>query len=144
MLAAIGLAFLMAGCGVDSRDRHIQYGDPTPAKLVFSDLPRYDFGVRLVGTSTDKSISVTNSGGLAATEVSSSFNNSVHYSYKGGPFPGVGGTCGGQIDSGATCQITVSFAPQYNGHFEQPVGILFFDGINNQRTTGPYLYGDGI
>jgi len=143
-LSAVLVSLGLAGCGAETRDPALQYGDPVPAKLAFSDMPWYDFGDRAVLSASERSISIANSGGATATDFRGSFYLSVHFSFKGGTFPGEGGTCTDSLKAGASCTVVVAFVPQYPGQVEQPLSILFHDGVMNQKVTGPYLRGRGL
>ena len=135
---------LLAGCG-NANDPALQnYYDSGAAKIQFSDMPWYDFGDRAVSSESYKSINITNTGKNTASQLRGSFYLSVHFSFRGGNFPGTGGTCGEILEPGDLCSLVVTFAPQYAGTFEQPVTILFFDGSASQKAIGPYLRGDGI
>lgn len=137
-------AALLSGCGKDARDPQLQYGDPTPAKLQFTNMPWYDFAGRAVGTESWKTITIANTGTSVASQLKGSFYLSVHFSFKGGTFPGASGTCGDFLEPASTCTVIVAFSPQYVGTFEQPLTVLFFDGFANQKAIGPYLRGEGI
>ncbi len=134
----------LSGCGQDDRDPQLNYGDPVPAKLSFSNLPWYDFGDRAVLSVSEKNIQIANTGGSTATDFRGSFYLSVHFAFKGGTFPGEGGTCSDSLVAGASCSVVITFIPQYSGQFEQPVSVLFHDGAVNQKVTGPYLRGRGL
>ncbi len=134
----------LVGCGQETRDPALHYGDPVPAKLSFSDMPWYDFGDHNVLSFSEKTIQIANSGGGTATDFRGSFYLSVHFAFKGGRFPGDGGTCKDSLKAGDACAVVITFIPQYPGQFEQPLSILFHDGIMNQKVTGPYLRGRGI
>lgn len=79
-------------------------GDPD---LVISDAPSFDFGTLAVNSSTDKTFVVTNTGsGTAATMSGAAFSISEFF-YKGGTFPGTGGTCTGALQSGQSCAVVI-------------------------------------
>src|SRR5262249_29694412 len=65
-----------------------------PALLVYADAPGYDYGTIAVGASAERALSVTNAGGVAATALSGGTLGGG-FAYKGGAFPGTGGTCAG-------------------------------------------------
>lgn len=135
---------LLTGCGNETNPDIQKFYDTAVAKLQFSDMPWYDFGGRTVGSESFRSINLTNTGKNTASDLRGSFYLSVHFSFRGGNYPGTGGTCGEFLEPGAICSVVVSFAPQYAGTFEQPVTILFFDGVASQKAIGPYLRGEGI
>ncbi|HMN68446.1 MAG TPA: hypothetical protein PKC28_07890, partial [Bdellovibrionales bacterium] len=73
-----------------------------PALLGISDGPSYDYGTIPATATVDKVLTVTNSGSLAATTVAGS-GLAAPFTFKGGAYPGTGGTCGGSLNAGANC-----------------------------------------
>ena len=59
------------------------------------------------------------------------------FDYKGGVFPGVGGTCvsSGSLSPGATCTVVVSYAPIANGFLSDSVSVSYNDGVTTQNTS---------
>src|SRR4051812_21261138 len=93
VFAGVWVIGLTVGCGQEKRDPQLQYGDPIPARITFSDMPWYDFGSRAVATQTDKTVTITNTGTMPAEQLRGSFYLSMHFSFKGGKYPGTGGSC---------------------------------------------------
>src|SRR5262249_17253130 len=60
------------GVAAASATRDVTGTGARPAGLTISDGPQYDFGSRALGSVTDKSLTVTNGGDLAATALSAS------------------------------------------------------------------------
>ena len=132
------LTALLSGCGSQSNDPVLQqYYDPGTAKIEFDNLPWYDFGDRTVSTESLRTIQIANTGKNTATQLHGSFYLSVHFSFRGGTFPGTGGTCGEVLESRATCNLVVAFAPQYPGTFEQPVNHPLFRRRQQPKGHGP-------
>ena len=66
-----------------------------------------------VGSSQDKTVTLTNSTGTGITLGTFIIGGAqaAEYSFKGGSYPGVGGTCSGYISGGASCTIVLTFTP---------------------------------
>ncbi|MCC7402812.1 MAG: choice-of-anchor D domain-containing protein, partial [Bdellovibrionales bacterium] len=114
--------------------RAIQGTGADPANLTLSDGPSYDFGIRSVGSSVDHTFTVSNIGGVPATAVIPTALNSP-FSFKGGLFPGTGGTCGGTINNSSTCTIVVSFAPVIVNTFSDTLRLDYNNGMGSQNVT---------
>lgn len=104
-----------------------------PALLTVSHGATFDFGIYPATASIDQVLTITNSGSLAATAVAGS-GLAAPFSFKGGPYPGTGGTCGTTINAAATCSIVVTFNPTVNGSYNDEIEIAYFDGA--QARTG--------
>ena len=96
------------GASVTSSTRAVTGTGANPATLSISDGPTYNYGTHAVTTSTDYTFTVTYGGGVPATSVGGS-GLSAPFSFKGGSYPGTGGTCGTTIS--ANCTIVVTYAP---------------------------------
>ena len=127
---------ILCSCGAQIPDNLA--GDIQFAYLTVPDEVLYDFGTRAVNTSTDKSFTVVNQGGRVATSVTGHFGFSA-YSFKGGTFPGIGGTCSTVIQSAEQCVVVITFAPTYPGTFNEFLQLSYFNGANIDTTTSPIL-----
>jgi len=108
------------------------------AALSISDGATYNFGTVYRNSSTDKSFTVTNSGGTSATLVGAGSPSFITgYTFKGGSFPGTGGTCAATITAGATCTVIVTFNPATAGTFSSAVAIAYNDGLTTTNATRP-------
>ncbi len=95
-----------------------------PATLTIS--PVGSFGAVLANTLSDKIFSVVRGGTLPATAVSArSFSSSV-FTFKGGTYPGEGGTCGSVITG--DCLLVLSFSPLSAGNFSSNLTLDFNNG----------------
>ncbi len=102
-----------------------------PAVLAVSDGPTFDFGIKATGSTTDKTFNVQNTGGVPAASVAGTGLTSP-FTYKGGTYPGTGGTCSTTIAAAATCTIVVSYAPTGTGPQSSSISIDYNDGVANQ------------
>ncbi len=99
----------------------------TPATLTITDgTTSHDFGRQLLGRSTQRMFTVVKGGSLPATNVSPAAFTNLAYSYRGGSYPGIGGTCGATIT--ATCTIAVTFAPSVLGVAIDSIHLGYYDG----------------
>ncbi len=104
-----------------------------PASLSISDGTTYDYGTKARGSSTDKTFTITNGGGVSATSVTDS-GLSAPFTFKGGTYPGTGGTCSATIAVG-TCTVVVTYAPTANGNLSVTLQLDYSDTVNSQSTT---------
>ncbi len=84
----------------------------------------YDFGNKFVGSSTDLKIKISNRGKVTAENLTLN-NLGSPFSYKGGSYPGVGGTCGTRVVPGNNCEIVVNYSPINNGEHLQDITLTY-------------------
>ena len=106
----------------------------TPANLLVSESPLYDFGAVVMTGFAEKTLMITNLGTWPATTVVGD-GLSAPFSYKGGVYPGVGGTCGATIGGSASCSIVIEFNPPATGLSTDTIEVSYFDGDQNQVST---------
>jgi len=114
--------------------------EPTPSLLTISDQPFFDYGNPAVGSTTPQAFTVTNSGQLAATTLSTTGLNTT-FNYAGGNFPGVGGDCTDPMPQGS-CTIVVDFTPSSATPATTTLNLEYFDG-SAQQITSLALMGTG-
>lgn len=124
------------GVSAQSSTRALTGTGVAPAALTISDGPTYDFGPVVATGSQDRTFTVNNSGSLAATTVTPS-GLSAPFTFKGGAYPGSGGTCGTTINAGATCSVVVTFTPAATGPFNATMNLAYNDGAQNQNAQRP-------
>jgi hypothetical protein len=137
------LALLLMGCGIATP---VTIGPQTfqSALLSVSNQPFYDYGFVQVGNLSDHMFTVNNIGQITATDMASSFHLSLHFKYKGGSFPGTGGTCADELDPTDSCLIVISFEPQFNGSFQDLITIDYHNGLQMTSTDAPIIKGSGF
>src|SRR5690606_16779633 len=57
------------------------------------------------------------------------------FGFKGGSYPGTGGTCGANLASLATCSLVVTFSPSSPGTHTDTLEISYNDGLNPQTVS---------
>lgn len=95
----------------------------TPAVLTVSAV---NFGRILVNTSKDLTVTLVKSGTLPATGVAPRSFGSPYFSFKGGNFPGAGGTCASTIT--ANCTLVLSYAPTTTGNHSDSLRLDYHNG----------------
>jgi hypothetical protein len=128
----IFLAFLNFSCTEE---------DLLTTALEITESPLYDFGAIAANSTADQTFTITNSGVVAATNMSG-LDLAAPYSYKGGTYPGTGGTCATSLDVGSTCDVVITFAPTSTGIFSEDLFIRYNNGSIN-RLLELALSGEG-
>ncbi len=92
-----------------------------------------DFGVS--GFPVDKGFYVNNLGGQSATSLAATLATPTDFTFKGGSYPGQGGTCGSTLAAGAQCVVVVTFDPTGSGVRSDTFTVGYFDGANAQTVS---------
>jgi hypothetical protein len=92
-------------------------------------------GLQLVNSSTDINFTLTNpAGGLTAVSITAT-PLSAPYAFKGGTYPGVGGTCGTTLSGNSACRIVLAFKPTTAGTFNGQLMVSYFNGTNTAQAS---------
>lgn len=125
---------ILSGCGLGLFPLG-HNGSPSLAQLSISDGTAgstHSFGAQTSGTTSDHSFTVTNSGSGSAASLSGLAGmTTAQFIFKGGSYPGVGGTCGLALSAGQACTVTLSFFPRIGGNFTDGLRLDYFDGGAN-------------
>ena len=108
---------------------------PTPTGQISFLLSSYDYGTLASGQITTVTLQVAHSG---ATVTNLSGAVSSPFKFKGGNYPGVGGTCAASISS--DCTVVVNFEPGGAGNFNQNLTLNYNSG-SASTSTGLNLIG---
>ena len=108
--------------------------------LTYIEGPTATFGTVTVLTTLDKTITLKNTGGAAVTDLAPSFNNEF-FKFKGGSFPGAGGTCTPSLAPASTCSVVVTFMPSVKGTISGILTINYGDGFNTSDSASINLTG---
>lgn len=111
----------------------------SPAALAFATPTSHDFGTVPVGGSVEVTMLINKTGGPNATSVTG-LTLSAPFSYKGGSYPGTGGSCGSTVSG--NCSIILIYAPTASGTQSGTVSIQYYDGGSTQ-TVSRSLSGTG-
>ena len=113
-----------------------------PANLTISEVSPVDFGNLEIGLTNDKTFTVTNSGEKAANTISGSISNGA-FAFKGGTYPGSGGTCGSSLAVGANCTVVVRFTPVNVGAATATLTLNYNDSVG-MKAVSKTLQGTGV
>ena len=90
----------------------------------------YDLGT--IGVPVDHTFTITNDGAQPATLMTDGGGLGSGFSWKGGNYPGTGGTCLATLSSGGHCTVVVRFTPSGSGTRTSQLLIFYYDGANTQ------------
>ena len=124
------------GVTTQSVTRGVKGTGVAPALLTVSDGPNFDYGPVVQTSTLDKTFTITNSGSLAATTITGG-TLAAPFAFKGGSFPGTGGTCGSTLNASLSCTVVASFHPTTTGSFSATLSLGYYDGANSQTATRP-------
>ena len=93
------------------------------------------FGTVAIGATGERAVTLTNSGGVAATSLAVSVAPPAPYGWKGGAYPGTGGTCGASLAAGAFCTLVVTFAPSAASALPANLRLSYQSGAGSSTVT---------
>lgn len=98
-----------------------------------------------VGTSMDRTVTISDSAGSGVTlsTFTISGGQSLDYQFKGGIYPGTGGTCGSSIAPSGSCTVVVTFSPSATGSRYAYLNVIYSSGYNSGVTIPLSLQGTG-
>jgi alpha-tubulin suppressor-like RCC1 family protein len=122
----------------------IQGTGMTPANLTISESDAYDFSSVTIGATSEHTFTISNTGESDATAINDTALTGT-YQYKGGSFPGIGGTCNTITPLGGSlsCTVIVEYIPPTALTHNATINIDYNNGqaaANTPRT----LTGTGI
>ncbi|MEZ4751826.1 MAG: choice-of-anchor D domain-containing protein [Bdellovibrionota bacterium] len=122
----------------------VTVNSPLVAVLTISEDPSFDFGTIAVGNTSDKTFTVSNTGNNPATQMKEAVGAALvsPFGFKGGSYPGTGGSCGTSLNQGNNCTIVVSFAPTSEASFSDSV-TLSYHNSSSEQTVARLLNGTG-
>ncbi len=110
------------------------------AGLVISNAPKYDYGTIITSTSVDKTFTVTNMSARAAVNLAGgSFVSSV-FNFKGGAYPGTGGTCTTSLAGSASCTVIVTAFSAVSGLYNDTVALSYTDNVGRSTSRSIAAY----
>lgn len=105
-----------------------------PSNLTITDVPGYVFSGVPVGSTRDHTLRISNLGGLRATQIREQ-GLKPPFQFKGGSFPGEGGTCAEYLDTNSSCNLVITFAPKKKDTFKATVELFYFNGAHETMTA---------
>lgn len=97
----------------------------TSATLTISDANTYNYGSISVSTNTDKTFTVSNTGNMAATSMAGVAFSNAAYTFKGGTYPGTGGTCSTSLAMASSCTVVVTANSASTGTIASTLQITY-------------------
>jgi len=103
----------------------------------------FDYGGVTVGATGEAVFNIGNNGAATATLMGDAGTLSLPFKFKGGTYPGTGGSCGASLASNNNCSIVVVFAPTAATTSNSVVKISYNDGFGNTSEVHRSLVGTG-
>lgn len=104
----------------------------------------YDFGTVTAGSTTDHTMTFLNEGTFPVSSLSANITGSPDLHFKGGSFPGTGGTCGPFIGPTNSCTIVVTYSPASAGSDSASLDFMYDNGVSTGLTFSLPLDGNAI
>lgn len=111
-LLALAIGTLLSGCGAGLFQHSGSAGSGT---LSLSQSGIVSFGISTSGTPVHQSFTFTNIGTAAVTALDQASVAGAAFGFRGGSWPGTGGTCTTSLAPAASCTFAVTFHPQASG-----------------------------
>ncbi len=111
----------------------VNYEIIAAASIDISDGATYDYGTQAVGSQTNYTFTITNSGDSTATGMSEA-GLAAPFNFAGGSFPGTGGTCATSLAASSNCDIVVEYSPAGTGGHSDSIDISYNDGAVGQNS----------
>jgi len=122
------------GSNLQSVDRNLQGASLSPGILTLSETDPFHFGHLAAGSLTTHTFVITNTGGFPATAIAAS-GITAPFSFAGGTYPGVGGTCASSLVGGNSCNIVVEYAPLVSSSIDTNTIEINYDPGNGTVWT---------
>lgn len=135
---ALGLAIVVVGCGKGLRPLN------AGSSLLSFTSALYSFSTNHSLSATDLTLTLRNRDVLPVTGLSALGISNSAFLYKGGAYPGAGGTCGGTIDAESDCTLVVSFLATQSGGYEGNLSVGSGRSQSATATLSGFALGGGI
>ncbi|MCB0357953.1 MAG: choice-of-anchor D domain-containing protein, partial [Bdellovibrionales bacterium] len=116
------------GVAAQSSDRDVQGTGANAAFLAISDGPTFDFGTQAVGSTVEHTFTINNTGSVSATAIADGGGLAAPFAFKGGSYPGTGGSCSASLANGGSCTIVVTYSPAGAGIHTDTIDINYNNG----------------
>ena len=104
------------------------------AGLTISDATTFNFGILPLNAPAQRTLTLTNSGSTNINSLSATSFGSAQFSFKGGSYPGTGGTCTTSLTAGSSCTVVIAAQSAAAATYNDSMTINYTDG-----NGGPYL-----
>jgi hypothetical protein len=95
----------------------------------------FNLGAKEPGTLTELDININNVGELTAKNIESILKNNSKFKFKGGNYPGSGGSCGKKLKGGLNCNVVILFQTNSVGIAQDQLEFKFQNGKQEKVTT---------
>ncbi|MBC75935.1 MAG: hypothetical protein CME64_07955 [Halobacteriovoraceae bacterium] len=129
------------GFSSTSRYRTLRGESLAQAIISISESDPYNMGTVNAGAFIDKAFTLSNGGDVTGTNIAGAFED-PQFKFKGGSFPGTGGSCSTTLASGSTCDVIVRFTPDQAQSYSTFFTLNYDDGLRTQ-TEQKILTGTG-
>ena len=106
----------------------------TAASITISDGPTYDYGPVATGDTVEKTLTISNAGTFTASAMTG-VGLAAPFTFKGGTYPGTGGTCASTLAGGGNCTVIIVFAPTATGNLSDTLDMNYFNGVSAQTSS---------
>ncbi len=132
----IGLLPVLSSCGLGLCAGSVACnGLLGPAVLSFTSGTSLDLGTRGFGMDHTELLTVTNQGGFVATNLAAQ-TLPADFTWTGGAFPGLSGTCTSSLGAGASCTLDIVYRPRPPlGSQTGTITLSYFDGSSAQQVA---------
>jgi len=104
--------------------------------ITFNDGASYNYGSVLTNATLDRAFTISNSSGVTASLMTPGTPALAGtFLFKGGQFPGQGGTCGTFLKTGQSCTVMLRFAPTSLGAKADTFRLNYNNGNSTQSAT---------
>lgn len=110
--------------------------------LIYDFGSEFNFGNKFVGSTTELRVKIKNRGRVVARNITIN-NLSLPFAFKGGNYPGTGGSCGTSISPEQDCEIYITYSPSAIGSHNQVVTLNYLNGGRNESNS-LQLKGTGV
>ncbi len=93
------------------------------------------FGIIESFDQKSKIVTVKNKGHLPLSDINYEIQKNGQIGYKGGSFPGIGGTCDSDLDGEEECKLVFNFKPIEDRTHSTTITAKFFDYVSEQESS---------
>ncbi len=118
-------------------------GEGVIGAVTISDGATFDYGDVAVNATEEKTFTVSNTGGYPISSLADAGELAAPFAYKGGSYPGTGGTCDTTIAASGSCTVVVEFTPTAAQAYSDTLELDYNNGSSNQVATRA-IEGEGV
>ena len=134
----LGIFFLLFSCVPKPSSDQVRYNDQHLGKLVI--VESSNLGVMPVGEVQTINLTLKNEGRLKVTFSPMLLPVNEKVQFVGGSFPGIGGSCENELDTGEVCSMILQAYSSTIQSFSEPFSIKYLNGIG-ETSLSDYFKG---